>query len=148
MLLRAASLLLLIALIAGQPNYQERVIYYSEKDAVCCSPYADMVNLIINLDDRDRLRRTVRGGTSCSSWTLTCSAAISPSSMMYLLNNDERVDFHQETTRKYVLGLLHQIIQKVTVTNPATINNVSYNCTIFGDGTQQHFGVDTNHDPA
>jgi hypothetical protein len=32
--------------------------------------------------------------------------------------------------------------------NPATINGKSYNCTIFGDGTVQHFGTDFSTDPA
>ena len=148
MLFRIVGILVLVAVAQCQPNYQERVVYYGEKDGVCCSGYSDMVNLIINLDDRTTLRRTVRGGTSCSQWTLRCADATSPSSLMYLLQDDERMDFHQDTTKKYILGVLHQVIQKVTVVNPASINGVSYNCIIFGDGTLQHFGIDTGKDPA
>lgn len=67
---------------------------------------------------------------------------------MNLYNDDERVNFHQDTIRKYILGVLHQVIQNVTVVNPATFSGTPYNCVILGDGTQQHFGIDGDHDPA
>lgn len=149
MLIKILTLFLLACLINTQPNYQQRAIYYSEQDNVCrFGERSDQVNLIINLNDRETLRRTVRGNTGCDQWTLRYANAISPSPYLYLLNNDEKMNFHQEAIRKYSFGVLSHLIQNVTMENPATMNGVQYNCTILGDGTLQHFGIDLGYDPA
>ena len=54
---------------------------------------------------------------------------------MSLYNQSEKILFEQETTQRYVGGVLDRIVQKVTVKNPAMLNGTSYTCTIFGDGT-------------
>ena len=68
MLFRIAGVLLLMVVVTGQPNYQERAVYYGEEDGVCCQGfYSDSMNLIINIDDRSRVKRIVSGGTACAS---------------------------------------------------------------------------------
>jgi hypothetical protein len=89
MITKMLCFLVFIVFASGQPNYQERSIYYSESDNVCrFGESSDHVNLIINIDDKDRMKRTVRGETGCSQWSFRCADAISPSTMMYLLDDD------------------------------------------------------------
>jgi hypothetical protein len=39
-------------------------------------------------------------------------------------------------------GVLYVIIQTSRVKNPVKLNNLPYNCVIYGDGELQHFGID------
>ena len=52
-----------------------------------------------------------------------------------------KITFHQETRHVPKVGSIYEIIQKVTVKNPASIRGFESNCIIFGDGKVQHFGV-------
>jgi hypothetical protein len=65
MTLKLLCVLFLVALVSSQPNYQDRCIYYSESDNACRNG-KDLMHLIINIDDKDRMKRTVDGNTMCS----------------------------------------------------------------------------------
>ena len=68
MLIKIIALLSLLLLVASQPNYQERNVYYNESEN-CCRYGGDNINLIINLNDQDRIKKEMRGGTYCQeSW--------------------------------------------------------------------------------
>ena len=64
MLIKIIALLSLLLLVASQPNYQEGNVYYNESEN-CCRYGGDNINLIINLNDQDRIKKEMRGGTYC-----------------------------------------------------------------------------------
>ena len=67
--------LILIALTVPcscQLNYQKRAIYYSEKDNVCkYGDQNDLINLVINLDDAEVLKVTLRPSSTIATVSIT-----------------------------------------------------------------------------
>jgi hypothetical protein len=90
MILKILCSLVFIVLASGQPNYQERNVYYSEGDNVCrYTESSDKVNLIINIDDKDRVKKTIRGGTWCANYYFAPYAnMITTTTMMYQIDDD------------------------------------------------------------
>lgn len=87
--LKLGVFILLVASILAQPNYQERVIYYSETDNVCrAGQHSDNIHLIINIDDTQTIKRDIDGFTLCDQWTLRYANAISPMKLMDLVELD------------------------------------------------------------
>lgn len=145
-------LILCFALSNGQlNNYQERNLYYSETDNACreaSDQVSDYVNLIFNLDDKDRLKKTIYGQTTCGKVIVRYADAIIPNQGMYYVEGDTYVTFKQESRRQYTKGLLTALIQNVTITTDAIIKGKKYKCSILGDGTVHHFGSGNGRSPA
>ena len=72
MLFKLLVLTTLALLSFSQPNYQERCIYYSEKDNVC-NGGNDMIKVIVNVDDKERLELERFGSTTCSAHAIRCA---------------------------------------------------------------------------
>lgn len=157
MFFKLITILSLLLLANAQPNYQERNVYYNESENSCRhGDYGDKINLIINLDDQERIKREVDGGTWCNPNPIIptrYASCIITSDKAYLIEGEGRdivtdLRLNQAATKKYTFGLLSQLIIKATPANPSKINNKNYDCTIFGDGTIQHFGTYLATDPA
>ena len=57
----------LLLLANTQPNYQYRNVYYSEADNSCrYGDHGDKINVIVNLDGQERIKREIDGGTWCN----------------------------------------------------------------------------------
>lgn len=142
----------LLIITLSQPNYQERNVYYSEADNSCrYGDHGDKINLIINLDDKERIKKEIDGGTWCNLnpfFPTRYASCIITSERAYLLEDDTDLRLNQVATKKYTFGLLSQLIIKTTPSNFSKINNKEYNCTIFGDGIIQHYGNYLDSDPA
>ena len=126
------------------PNYQERAIYLDESDNVChFGSQCDEINLVFNLDGAQTIKITAGGSTRCRQWVVRDATAIMPAKEWGFVSPEDHDDigFQEETSYHHIFGVLHMIIQKSTVVNPAKIRGKLYNCVIFGDGKVQHFGV-------
>lgn len=131
------------------------MIYNGESDNVCHSGQGtDMINLIININDRQTIKRVIDGFTICDTYYIRYANAIHAVDSMSIVEFDQNmerslfVSFKQEPTKKYAFGLLSQIYQKATVKNPVTIFSKPHTCTVLGDGKIQHFGIWFSTDPA
>lgn len=60
--------------------------------------------------------------------------------MWYYLFHNTSIIFDQTTKYIRVAGILLEIIQNSTIRNPTLFSEVPYNCTLYGDGSVQHFG--------
>lgn len=78
-LFKIMILCILEQIILAQPNYQQRVIYYTPDDNVCShGEYSDRIYLNISIDDRFTLKRNVYGSTFCSQQEIRPEKAITP----------------------------------------------------------------------
>jgi hypothetical protein len=138
------SIILFIG-VFGQDNFQQRAIYYSEADNVChFGEYSDLIRLTVNIDGVETKNMVAYGGTHCDQWILTDAARIQPPSYWLAASEDFKqyyLKFDDETKRVYKFGVLFAIIQKSVMRSPAILNNAPHDCTILGDGTIQHFGI-------
>jgi hypothetical protein len=58
---------------------------------MCCSGgQKDQFNLIINLDDVNKIRRVVDGGAFCMEWSWFCADAVTAIDIAYLLEGTSR----------------------------------------------------------
>lgn len=154
--MRTQQMLLLLILCiflsnAQLNNYQERNLYYSETDNACREApdqVSDYVNLIFNLDDKDRLKKTIYGETGCGKVVIRYADSIYPNQGMYYVEGETYVTFRQESRRQYTKGLLTGLIQNVTITTDAKIQGRQYKCSILGDGSIHHFGSGNGRSPA
>lgn len=68
----------------AQPNYQDRIVYYSEQDNVCVIGYeSDMVALTLKLEDYPVIRTNEIGGTHCSHSVIYYRDGIMNGSLVY-----------------------------------------------------------------
>lgn len=137
--------IIMVFLQVQSVNYQDRCLYYNEKDNVC-HVTLDLILLRINLDGVETVTHTAWGETSCSEGEIYYWKMLNPSKRFADSDDNFDIYFSQETKRVYVLGVLQQIIQRTRVVN-ATIRDVPYHCEIIGDGTAQHFGIDIPNSP-
>jgi hypothetical protein len=81
----------------------------------------------------------------CDTWMATNYLRIVPAKNWLASSGPGReiyIPFIDETKKYYRGGLLVVIIQTSRVDNPVKLNNLPYNCVIYGDGEIQHFGID------
>ena len=72
------------------------------------------------------------------------SRALKPSPFFYYYAEEPTIEikFWQETSRVVIFDRTIEVVQKTTVENPISIDGKKYDCTIYGDGTVQHFGIE------
>ena len=98
-IVKAVAVFILACIAAAQPNYQQRVIYYSEEDNVCrFGAESDSINLIINIDNHSTIKANMAGNTLCQPAS-SHLAAIKPSSQAVFSSaaNDTEIRFNQTT---------------------------------------------------
>lgn len=88
----------------------------------------------------------------CSGWFIFCADAVYPYeyAAIHELQGDNivtRIEFSQEAIYTKIFGITEHIKYKVTVKNPVMIRDVNYTCTILGDGTVHHWGIDFKEYP-
>ena len=146
-------LLALAFLVTSQNSFQERAIYLSERDCVCHKGQADKINLIFDIDGKRILKALASAHTQCIPGIARCENCMIPRPWWYFMGASEsdeghQVLFNEDTRYVYHSGKLFFIIQKTTIES-AKLFWKDYNCTIQGDGTVQHWGVDFKEfDPA
>lgn len=149
MFIKLIILTTLTFLSLSRPDYQERNVYYNECDNACFNS-RDIIRLNFNLDDRDKPTYEFDMLTTCTHthgprYASSISAARIVSWADY--KKDEKVTdvwLLQESTKKYALGFLTDLIVNTTVIVPIMINKVNYVCVIIGDGMVQNFGISFN----
>jgi hypothetical protein len=143
MSMKALALLLLLVCVSAEDDFQQRLIYLSERDNVC-RQRTDKVKISVVLDDLDWLDLVGNGGTSCYDG-IKYSDNIKPAKTWWAYiekdYKNNQVYFQDESMRYTAGGVLMAIVQKSRVTN-ATFNGLPYKCRVYGDGKIQHFGID------
>jgi hypothetical protein len=110
----------------------------------------DFINLVINFNGTTRKElNNIDGGTGCLPYESIPARIIRPAKSWYHVTNDDYIFFDQVTTREAFGGNVWKMSQNSTIRNPVRFDKLSYNCVIFGDGKEQHFGTNfTQHEPA
>jgi hypothetical protein len=71
--------LFLAVICQTNPNFQDRILYYSESDNVCLSgERSDTINLTLILNYSETMRIKAAGATSCNDWKIRYSQQIQP----------------------------------------------------------------------
>ena len=145
-------LFLLAALIAAQPNYQERAIYIGKDDNPCVySTKMDTVMIIVKLSDREIIRDYAWSSTGCIPDILVPEKAIRPSTFIHYISMTDDYKIYLDDAPRYesYQGLLFRIVERTTINWIRLNGKTDYNCVIIGDGKVQHWGIDfEDHDPA
>ena len=78
----------------------------------------------------------------CYEWVLPFAASLAP--IPYFAYSDledhHKIQFNGEARYVRFYGVIVKVIQKATITS-AKLYGKDYDCTIRGDGTVQHFGI-------
>ncbi len=135
----------LISIITAQVDYQQRIVYYNETDNACAfQPQADQIDIIIKIDGEEGTTTgRVFGQTDCNPFAKTHAREIvvGPSFIYYDDELNNEVNFKNEATKNYIFGELYNVVVKSTLGKTCILRSKKCSCQIFGDRTQQHYGV-------
>lgn len=116
--------LVLLFQVCATYDYQDRCVYCSEKDGLCCSSRI-MDNIEIHLDIEGKGQRVLSawGGTSCDSTIISCSARTFPGIAWFIteegdapFNPKTQIPMVQETKKVTdIFGRVKQIIARAKV---------------------------------
>jgi hypothetical protein len=137
------ALLVLVAVANAAPNFQQRRLYYNEKDNVCSFGTGfDQAELFITIDGALVRQTVVKSGLFCRVWAWTNADRVAPSPKWSYFTQDATFKFDEETVYHRIGAFVLFIDVRTTLRSPAVFAGKEYDCTIVGDGKIYHFGAE------
>lgn len=143
---------MILCLAVTALDYQDRCLYYSDQDGLCCSGGEDKIQAQVDIEGKGHRSYNFWPGTICESFaTFTCSSKIAPA-MITSIFADEISPTHyrtyiplkQEVKRiTDTFNRLKQLIVRVTVdinsAQKTFIDEQPYRCVVIGDNQVHHY---------
>ena len=110
----------MMTLIHAQHNYQERIVYYSERDNVCQSGgfFADTIRLMLKIESSPASKKAMLGYTICADTIYDYNAIFVTDGALYS-NRDlnDYIEFEQESRKVFHRDYLINIVAKLSHTD-------------------------------